>query len=63
MVIESVITRGMIGRSRARKRRGFSIMKKYNMLCFLGTLIRLRLCMGVNHEDLGSYFVLLAIDK
>jgi hypothetical protein len=45
MVIESVITRGMIGRSRARKRRGFSIMKKYNMLCFLGTLIRLRLCM------------------
>jgi len=49
---------GRIDRLRARKKRGFPVMGKNNLLCFLGMLSSFEPHMGASHEDLGSDFIL-----
>jgi hypothetical protein len=50
--------RGRIGRSRERKKRGFLVLGKNNLLCFFGMFSSFQPSLGVSHEDLGSDFIL-----
>jgi hypothetical protein len=55
--------RGRIGRSRKRKKRGFSVLGKDNLLCLFSTFSSFQPSMGAIHEDLGMDFILYSIDK
>jgi hypothetical protein len=63
MDLERVGIRGRIGRVRERKKRGFLVLGKNNLLCFLCMLSCFHPNLGASHEDLGSYFILEATNK
>jgi hypothetical protein len=43
---------------RVKKKRGFVVLGKYNLLCFLGTLSSSQTSLGASHDDLGPDFIL-----
>jgi hypothetical protein len=63
MDLERVGIRDRIGRVRERKKRGFLVLGKKNLLCFFCTLSCFQRNLGAIHEDLGSYFILEATNK
>jgi hypothetical protein len=55
--------RGSIGKSMERNKIWFLVMGKQDLVGFLGTFSIFQLILGVNHEDLGLYFVIYSTDK
>jgi hypothetical protein len=46
-----------------RKKRGFAVLGKYNILCFFGTFSSFQPSMREIHEDLGWDFILEGTNK
>jgi len=55
--------RGRIGRERVKNKIRFLVLIKNNLLFLFGTFSSFQPSLGVSHDDLGSYFILEAIDK
>jgi hypothetical protein len=42
---------------------GFVVLRRYNLLCFFSYFCSLHPTLRLSHEDMGSNFILEAVDK